>query len=608
MKVGTQLELMKIPVKDFVPEVLSAAPASPVNGQIYYNSTTNKLQGREGGAWVDLSLDTVYSVPSGAEVDTGTATTPRVWTAALVKQGVITHAPVKSVAGKVGVVTLATADVIGLDTALAGKAASSHTHTIAQVTGLDTALAGKAPTTHNHTAAQITSGTFTPALLPAATEAAQGAVELATTAEVTTGTDSTRAVTAAGVKAAIDAKVYDASVITTGTMAHERLPYGSETQLGVVELATAAEAAGGVDTSRVITPATLKPIVDGKAASSHTHTTAQVTGLDTALAGKAASSHTHVTSHVTGLDAALASKVAKTFAINVNEGLTGGGAFNGVDLTLAVDTTVIATRAYAESLAQGLRISGSVKHATTGNITLSGTQTIDNAPAAVGERVLVKNQTDAKQNGIYLVATGAWTRTDLTADDGTFWFVQGGATNSTNRDTGWVLTTGTGPGWGVVDHIFEQFSGAGQITAGNGLSKIGDTLNVVAGTGLVADANSVRLSSTYQIPLSQGGTGETTVRGLREKLGVVKYGGVVLPALSPGVWSAAILTPIPNASGEYRFTSPPTITDGTGQVILLDVKADSASKGWMVRADVAFASGTLNATGYYTVDPIDPFA
>jgi hypothetical protein len=49
--------------------------------------------------------------------------------------------------------------------------------------------------------------------------------------------------------------------------------------------------------------------------------------------------------------------------------------------------------------------------ATTANITLSGLQTIDGTTVAAGDRVLVKNQTDATQNGIYFVATGAWTRT-----------------------------------------------------------------------------------------------------------------------------------------------------------------------------------------------------
>lgn len=56
----------------------------------------------------------------------------------------ITSGAVDSVAGKTGVITLGTADIVGLDAALSGKAASSHTHAIADVTGLQTALDSKA--------------------------------------------------------------------------------------------------------------------------------------------------------------------------------------------------------------------------------------------------------------------------------------------------------------------------------------------------------------------------------------------------------------------------------------------------------------------------------
>ena len=50
--------------------------------------------------------------------------------------------------------------------------------------------------------------------------------------------------------------------------------------------------------------------------------------------------------------------------------------------------------------------------ATTANITLSGTQTIDTISVSADDRVLVKNQTDASENGIYLCKSGSWVRTD----------------------------------------------------------------------------------------------------------------------------------------------------------------------------------------------------
>src|SRR5262245_18827628 len=69
-----------------------------------------------------------------------------------------------------------------------------------------------------------------------------------------------------------------------------------------------------------------------------------------------------------------------------------------------------ATKQYVDNLVTGLAWSDTVRAATTANITLSGTQTIDGVAVVAGDRVLVKNQTTASENGVYVVAAGAWTR------------------------------------------------------------------------------------------------------------------------------------------------------------------------------------------------------
>jgi phage-related tail fiber protein len=84
-----------------------------------------------------------------------------------------------------------------------------------------------------------------------------------------------------------------------------------------------------------------------------------------------------------------------------------------------------------------------VRGATTANITLSGTQTVDGVSLGVGDRELVKNQSTGSQNGIYVVASGAWTRatdmdTSAEAPSGMAVMVQEGTANA---DTGWQLTT-----------------------------------------------------------------------------------------------------------------------------------------------------------------------
>lgn len=133
-----------------------------------------------------------------------------------------------------------------------------------------------------------------------------------------------------------------------------------------------------------------------------------------------------------------------------------------------------ATKAYVDSVAAGLDVKPSVKCATTANITLSGTQTIDGVSAGVGDRVLVKNQTTQAQNGIYVVAAGAWSRaTDMDSwgeVPGSFVFVEQGTTYA---DTAWVCTADTGGTLGTTAITWNQFAGAGTYTAGTGLSLTG---------------------------------------------------------------------------------------------------------------------------------------
>lgn len=159
-----------------------------------------------------------------------------------------------------------------------------------------------------------------------------------------------------------------------------------------------------------------------------------------------------------------------------------------------------ATKSYVDTVAQGLDAKEAVYVAYTSNITLSGSATSSGGiTPANGDRVLAAGQTSPQNNGIYIVNTsGAWTR----APDTDTWdelvhayvFVIGG----TYANTGWVSTTtpGAPSNLGTVAINWVQFSGAGQITAGTGLTKTGDTLNIGAGTGITVNADDVAIDTS----------------------------------------------------------------------------------------------------------------
>lgn len=132
------------------------------------------------------------------------------------------------------------------------------------------------------------------------------------------------------------------------------------------------------------------------------------------------------------------------------------------NVELKIDPSVVlATREWvAEELAKQ-DFKHSVLAATTGNIALSGLQTIDEVVLFAGARVLVKNQVAAKDNGLYTVAVGAWTRctdADVSAKvtPGMLVLVERGTVNG---DSAWQLLTNAPITLGVTALAFEMAFG-----------------------------------------------------------------------------------------------------------------------------------------------------
>ena len=156
-----------------------------------------------------------------------------------------------------------------------------------------------------------------------------------------------------------------------------------------------------------------------------------------------------------------------------------------VTVPTPTNSTDAVTKAYADAITQSLDIKDSVRVASTVNIAvasaLTNTSTIDGVVVATGDRVLLKNQTAGAENGIYVVvASGAASRstdanTSAKVTSGMYVFVSEGTVSA---DMGYVLTTNDAITLGTTSLSFTQFSGAGQITAGTGLSKSGNTLSI----------------------------------------------------------------------------------------------------------------------------------
>ena len=219
---------------------------------------------------------------------------------------------------------------------------------------------------------------------------------------------------------------------------------------------------------------------------------------------------------------------------------TGAVSMNSQKITGLADPTGdndAANKGYVDGVAQGLDVKDSVVATTTANGTLSTAfangQSIDGVTLQTGDRILIKNQTTASQNGIYNVnASGAPSRTTDMATGanaaGAFVFVEQGTINAEN---GFTCTSDTGSAVvGTNNLTFAQFSGAGQVIAGDGLDKSGNTLSVdlKANGGLVIESTEIAVkldasSITGTLAISDGGTGATSASAALTALGLSNY-------------------------------------------------------------------------------------
>src|SRR5210317_1568805 len=215
-----------------------------------------------------------------------------------------------------------------------------------------------------------------------------------------------------------------------------------------------------------------------------------------------------------------------------------------------------ATKAYVDSVANGLDVKESVKVATTANLSATydngagtltagsnGAISIDGVTLSQGDRLLVKDQSTDTQNGIYTVTTvgdgstayvlsrapDADTASELTG--GTFFFVEQG---STNADNGYVATHNGVPTFGSTSITFAQFSGAGQIRAGDALTKTGNQIDVAVDDSTIEiSSDALQIKSTY--------AGQTSI--------------TTLGTITQGTWNGSVIGEVYGGTGQSTYTT-----------------------------------------------------
>jgi hypothetical protein len=266
---------------------------------------------------------------------------------------------------------------------------------------------------------------------------------------------------------------------------------------------------------------------------------------------------------ITNAQLANSSLTVGTTAISLGSSSLTLGGLTSIAVTQDPTTALqLATKQYVDAVAEGLDPKASCVAATTANITLSGTQTIDGVVLIAGDRCLVKDQTLSQNNGIYLVAAAAWTRaTDMDSwaeVPGAFTFIEQGTLYA---DTGWVCTSNAGGTLGTTPITWVQFAGVGSYTAGTGLTLTGTQFSITntavtaAAYGSATQVGTFTVNAQGQLTLA-GNTTVTPAVG-----SITGLGTGVATALAVNVGSAGAFVVNGGALGT---PSGGTVTNLTG--------------------------------------------
>ena len=244
-------------------------------------------------------------------------------------------------------------------------------------------------------------------------------------------------------------------------------------------------------------------------------------------------------------------------------------------------STDAANKAYVDNAVVGIDWKQSVQLATTTNVSLSTSSTpltLDGISVAAGDRILVKDQSTGSQNGIYLVSYSAPNYSYARSSDAdtdaelTSSFAVFGEKGNTQADSGWTLTNDGTITVGTTALTFTQFTGLGQVTAGIGLTKTGNTLDIDT------------------VPIANGGTNAATAGEARTNLGAI------------GVYSTTNSSITPSGGVAYwRIPAATHSLESSLQKLTVQMfRVDSTTgTNYLVEPDIEIINNASTATSNY---------
>ena len=465
----TSIDLAKNELQNARIQNLAADPSSPVAGQVYYNTVANEMRIYNGTIFEAIGLNGVTADAAELNIlDGATLTTTELNYVDGVTSAIQTQIDTKSPSNNptfTGTVTLdtgvnlvfegATANAFEL-TLTSGDPTADRTVTLPDLT---TTLVGQ-DTTDTLTNKTITSPSVSGLYLSDSSIVFEGSIN--DTFETTLTVENPTVDRTLTLPDATDTLVGRA---TTDTLTNKTLTSPTVSGLYLSDLSIVVE--GSTTDGFETTLSFVDPSADR---------TIYVPNADGTLARVENKLH----------DFALA-----TAAVDLNNQKI-------TNLTDPTNPQDAANKRYVDAAVVGIDWKASVRAATTAAITLAtgleNGDTLDGVTLATGDRVLVKNQTDATENGLYVVAvSGAPTRSSDadTAAEITASFAVFVEEGTVNADSGWTLTNNGTITVGTSELSFTQFTGLGQITAGAGLTKTANTLDVIGGDGITVNADNV---------------------------------------------------------------------------------------------------------------------